>query len=158
MEIRKAKKEEFDQIFMMGFDVWSEGSSENDYLTECQTSSKYRKGTWYVLSDDLKLISSLIVYDFGNNILGIGSISTPRSLRKKGYASKLISGVIKEIEKSSFGCSIFLYSDIEANFYEKFNFVKLPDNLQRYKTTTCMVYGKNIQQFLLNEINSPEYF
>lgn len=143
---------------MMGFDVWSEGSSENDYLKGCQASTKYLKGTWYVLSEELKLFSSLIVYDFGNNILGIGSISTPPSLKKNGYASKLISGVISELEKSFSGCTIFLYSDIEAGFYEKFNFVKPPAGLQRYKTTTCMVYGKNIQQFLLKNINSPEYF
>lgn len=158
MEIRKAIKEEFDQIFMMGFDAWSNGNSESVYLNECRTSAKYLKGIWYVLIHDSKLLSSLMVYDFGNNILGIGSISTPPSLQKQGHASKLISGVISELEKLHANCSIFLYSDIGAEFYEKFNFVKLPENNQRYKKTICMVYGKNITRCLLDKMNSPEYF
>lgn len=158
MKIKKANTEELDQIYMMGFDVWSDGSSEADYLNDCRTSPKYLKGAWYVLSSESELLSSLIVYNFGNNVLGIGSISTPPLLRKHGHASKLISNVILEIEKSHSDCVIFLYSDIEAEFYEKFKFVKLPINIQRYKTTTCMIYGKEIEQYLSNEVNSPEYF
>lgn len=158
MKTRKATPEELDQIYMMGFDVWADGNSKSDYLNACRTSPKYLKGSWFVLTNESQLLSSLIVYDFGNNIFGIGSISTPLPSRQKGYASELISNVILEIEQKHPAAILFLYSDIQPEFYEKFNFIKLPLKLQRYTTTTCMVRGKNINHYFSDEINSPEYF
>jgi len=156
-KIRKAKQIEFDQIYMMGFDVWAEGGKD-EYLTECRTSQKYARGSWYVLeNEDDKLVSSLIVYDFGQNQYGIGSIATPKELRKQGYASALISDVIREIENISAEATIFLYSDIEPEFYERFDFVKVPTSAQRYKTTTCMVRGGDIDKFF-DKTSTPEYF
>ena len=69
---RLAKTEEFDRIYMMGFDVWSDGASEEDYLVGCRASPKYAKGTWYVLANEDQLVSSLITYNLGPNIIGIG--------------------------------------------------------------------------------------
>ena len=155
---RKADQSEFDQIYMMGFDVWAEGS-EAEYLVECRTSPKYARGIWYVLENENgALTSSLIVYKLAPDQFGIGSIATPKALRKQGHASKLISDVLLQINEESSGATIFLYSDIEPEFYERFNFVRIPPLAQRYKTTTCMARGKGIEKFFLDKTTTPEYF
>lgn len=156
VQIRKARQGEFDQIYMMGFDVWADGSQQ-EYLDECRTSSKYKKGTWYILEEDSQLVSSLILYKFNQNQVGIGSIATPLQLRKQGCASKLLSDVITQIEAETSNTIIFLYSDIAPEFYGKFKFVKLPDSAQRYKTTTCMARGQGVLVHY-DKLSIPEYF
>jgi predicted N-acetyltransferase YhbS len=158
MLIRKAKPSEFDQIYMMGFDVWAEGP-EADYLVGCRTSSKYARGTWYVLENESgKLVSSLIVYQLSPGQFGIGSIATPVALRKQGYASVLIAKVLAQLDLISTKTIVFLYSDIEPQFYERFGFVQLPAEAQRYKTTTCMVRCENPGGPFADQSATPEYF
>lgn len=98
MLIRKAAKEELDKIYMMGYDVWSGGSSVDKYLCACQNSKKYQKGSWYILqSESGELVSSLIVYSFNSEEIGIGSLSTAPKFRHKGYASKLMTLFLSEL-------------------------------------------------------------
>jgi ribosomal protein S18 acetylase RimI-like enzyme len=123
---RRATPTEFDQIYRMGSDVWCEGS-EDAYLASCRDSTKYAHGIWYVLeSYDGELLSSLIVYDFEEGRYGIGSIATPTSFRKQGHASQLLAEVVRLIEEESPGATLFLYSDIDPSFYEKFEFTRVP--------------------------------
>lgn len=155
---RKANPIEFDQIYLMGSDVWADGS-EAEYLHACRTSPKYARGTWYVLENANGVItSSLIVYKLAPEQFGIGSIATSKALRKQGHASKLISDILRQINEESSGSAIFLYSDIAPEFYERFNFVQIPQLAQRYKTTTCMVLGKGIEKFFSDKSTTPEYF
>lgn len=58
--VREAQDNEMDQIYLMGFDAWSEGSSKDEYLEKCRNSQKYKKGTWHVLSNSKDLLSSMI--------------------------------------------------------------------------------------------------
>lgn len=155
---RKAIPSEFDQVYMMGFDVWSEGT-EPEYLTVCRTSTKYAKGTWYVLeADNGELVCSLIVYRFSADQFGIGSIATPKNLRRQGYATQLLADVLNELAHEASGVKVFLYSDIDPKFYEGFGFVQLPSIAQRYKTTTCMVRGADVVRFFSDKLSTPEYF
>ena len=64
MQFRRAQKTELENIFLMGFDVWSDGASISKYLEDCHSSQKYARGEWYVLAQDDKLFSSLILYNF----------------------------------------------------------------------------------------------
>jgi predicted N-acetyltransferase YhbS len=158
VEIRKAVPSDLDQIYLMGFDVWADGSAEADYLNTCRTSPKYKRGTWYALAEGADLLSSLIVYELGDNKFGIGSIATPKALRTRGLASKLISGIVEELQIKFPEAVFFLHSDIDPEFYEKFGFTKLPAEAQRYKTTNCMVRGKNAESFYSDKLMTPEYF
>jgi predicted N-acetyltransferase YhbS len=154
---RKATPDDFPSIFRMSFDVWGQGSLE-DYFEECQTSPKYARGVWYVLeAEDGDLVSSLIVYQLSAGQYGIGSIATPLPLRRQGYASKLVSEILEHIEQESPGAVIFLYSDIDPAFYERFKFQQIPKSAQRDPTTTCMVRGKNTEDFK-SPLDTPEYF
>jgi predicted acetyltransferase len=158
LNISKALPHELDRIYLMGFDIWGNGNSETRYLNECRESKKYKKGIWYVLKEGEQLLSSLIVYDFGNNTFGIGSIATSPALRKQGYASQLISGVIDEIEKQSPDATFFLYSDITPEFYKRFGFVSLPAEMQKYKTTICMIRTKEHVTAFVEKNGVPDYF
>lgn len=143
MKIRFATSNDFESIFMMGFDVWSDGLSVEQYLKSCSESTKYKKGQFIVLEKNEELIASLIIYDFGKNQYGIGSIAVPENLRNKGYGSKIIQETIFMLEAKSQNISIFLYSDINYKFYEKFGFKPLLKSQQKYSSSTCMV--KNIE-------------
>ncbi len=154
---RKAEREEFDAIFMMGIDAWSSGTVD-EYLTTCYTSQKYKQGCWYVLdAGEGVLVSSLIVYKIDTNTYGIGSIATPKELRNQGHATKLISDVIQDIEQKSPEAIIFIYSDIHPEFYKRFNFIQLSISAQRYTETTCMVRGKSAD-FFTDNASTPKYF
>ena len=82
-KIRKATSEDMESVYMMGYDVWGENMPSDEYITMCNHSVKYKRGTWYVLEDlDTKeLVSSLIVYELPSSedrtSRGIGSIATP---------------------------------------------------------------------------------
>ena len=158
--IRKAAPKDLDSIYLMGIDVWSDGSTEQEYLSECRSSPKYKKGEWFALVDSQdNPVSSLITYTLTENAIGIGSIATPKSLRKQGYASELIRGVISHYESKEQTRIFFLFSDIESKFYEKFGFVSLPVEHQQYKTSTCMVRCLNLKQLLSQSaFRPPTYF
>lgn len=163
MKIRKATSEDMESVYLMGYDVWGENMSSDEYITMCNQSSKYKKGTWYVLEnpETKEVISSLIVYDLPSSedrtSRGIGSIATPLALRKRGYASTLIDQVIQELEQNEKCTDFFLYSDIGMEFYNKLNFIELPPAKQKYKDSICMYYSKdNDRDHIPVEI--PDYF
>jgi predicted N-acetyltransferase YhbS len=158
--VRLATPTDLEQIYMMGFDVWAEGSKK-EYLKDCRNSPKYQKGTWYVLTDDSQpesqVLSSLIIYDLPEGHLGLASLATAKAFRKRGYASHLMSQVLVQLEKQRPAKAIFLYSEIQPEFYEKFNFAKLPKPAQRYKSKTCMVRCQSPEDFS-KKLTAPEFF
>jgi predicted N-acetyltransferase YhbS len=160
MNIRLAAQNDHDSIFMMGYDVWSEGVDELAYLDRCRTSPKYAKGIWYVAEDKGQLLSSLIVYEISDCIYGIGSIATSPRLRKSGFASWLIKDVIDILAKRSDNSSvIFLYSDINPKFYERFQFCPVPDKFQNHLPSVCMVRPtEEVKKIVTCTVKVPSYF
>jgi predicted acetyltransferase len=70
--------------------------------------------------------------------IGIGSVATPPDLRRNGYASHLIKEFLG-MRQSDPVRAVFLFSEVEPEFYEKFGFVVLPAELQKYPKSLCMV-------------------
>lgn len=156
--IRKALENELDIIYQMGFDAWSDGSTLENYLEDCRASVKYRQGQWLVLEKNEELISSLLIHSFGNNVFGIGSIATAHMHRKYGHASRLITFTLESLVRDKNAKAIYLYSDINRDFYHTFGFVTLPKESQKYSTSTCMVYMPKGCEVDLEQLNSPKYF
>jgi predicted acetyltransferase len=155
--VRKAKAEEYDQIYLMGYDTWSDGMSVEDYLSVCRSSSKYQSGEWYVLVNENEILSSLITYNLAENQFGIGSIACPPFYRRKGFASRLIIAVLKELDFKYEYPTYFLYADINPEFYTKFGFTVIEPALQKNAPSICMVKpGKVLLE--LNEQIIPKYF
>ena len=139
MNVQKAKAHQFDVIYAMGFDVWNNGLTFDEYLIACRKSAKYQSGSWYVLIDNDTIVSSLIVYSdsFGlqEGCFGVGSIATSPNCRGKGYASYCIGSVIAELFANPNCKAVYLHSDIGYEFYNKLGFVGI-------KGTACMVCSK----------------
>lgn len=158
MTIRRAELEEYDQIYLMGSDVWSEGESLESYLEGCRDSDKYRMGRWFVLSIDGELNSSLIVYEkcFGlpDGFHGIGSVATVPQARKRGHASNLVRGVCEELRKSG-STGVFLHSDISQDFYEALGFETLKFS-ESGQSAQCMLLSFDVKNGQINEL--PSYF
>ena len=154
LNLRNPHSNELDQIYEMGFDVWSGGSDREEYLESCRNSRKYQGGEWLVIEKEQKLLCSLLVHRFDEGRYGIGSIATVPEKRKKGYASVLITRAIERLEKEG-AISIYLYSDINPKFYEKFGFVALSDEQQKYPDSICMIKTQDLSR-LVSE--PPKYF
>jgi N-acetylglutamate synthase-like GNAT family acetyltransferase len=155
MKLREATQAEMNDIFMMGFDAWSEDMTKESYLESCTNSPKYQKGTWWLLENsNSELLCSLIVYQFETSVFGIGSIATPVELRGRGYASDLVNRVSNYLEQTNKAKAIFLYSDIKPDFYESLGFVKLKKELQLYDSSTCMIRSS----ISSDDFEAPKYF
>lgn len=161
MDFRLAGPADLEQIFMMGFDVWSEGADQETYLATCRSSPKYARGQWYVLDQEQAPVSALIVYsiDEEHSVFGLGSIATRVPSRKQGYARKLIAAVMAHICEASPEAKFFLYSDIAPEFYARLGFIKLPKALQLYADTECMICPAAALTLLeAKQFSVPKYF
>lgn len=152
MYLRTANTDELDSIYEMGFDVWSDGLSKDEYLSCCRNSGKYSKGTWFVLVEKEQVISALIVYSgtFGlqEGSFGLGSVATPPKLRHKGYASKLVNLVKAELFAHQNGKVLYLHSDIDQQFYRRLGFVGI-------EGSDCMYIASDDAEF---KGSIPDYF
>ena len=139
---------------MMGYDAWSDGGTQEEYLTGCRSSQKYRLGTWYVLVVGDRPVSSLISYHshFGlpARSLGIGSVSTRPDSRGQGFASTLIRKFVAHMESEQLADAFFLHSDIGTGLYEKLGFRPLP-RVQQAGGAVCMVKAPR------NWVTTPDF-
>jgi ribosomal protein S18 acetylase RimI-like enzyme len=157
IECREPTDAEMAFVYMMGFDAWSGGKDARGYLAECLDSPKYAKGTWRVLSEDHWLLSSLVVFDLSPRAAGIGSIATSPDLRGRGHASRLVSMVVADLERTK--DRIFLFSDIPPEFYERLGFAVLPEQFQKKPGTACMLRARDFAALVKDPAFAPpEYF
>ena len=164
MTFRPALTSELDQIYLMGFDTWSGGKSKDDYLQSCHSSPKYKSGRWFVLADN-DPVSSLLVHDFLNwtpyIARGIGSLATEPNHRERGYASELIKKTVSYLQTKENAAIIFLFADINPEFYRKQGFADLPKEIRKYKDSTLMAWlSPNCPSEILrqNYDKLPRYF
>ncbi|HBV88595.1 GNAT family N-acetyltransferase [Desulfosporosinus sp.] len=159
MIFRQALPQEIDLIFIEGYKEWSKNRTFEQYRSD--NAKEHAYGTRYVIDVNNEIVCSLILLKLkdiiGKRVYGIGSVLTPKSHAGKGYAKELLKNCIKEKEDTF----IFLFSDINPKFYEKFSFRILPSKFQKYEKSICMVYcNDDSWNELLNcSIDSlPDYF
>jgi N-acetylglutamate synthase-like GNAT family acetyltransferase len=158
-----ASAADFDEIYMMGYDVWAEGATEEAYLADCRNSPKYKTGNWYKLvANTGELLASMIIYPLdeigGRSACGFGSVATAIEQRRKGYAHKMLELANRDCEDYD---AIFLYSDINPEYYQRLGFATLPDSLQSCTTSVCMVKTDDIaftDALLQSPDELPTYF
>ncbi|MCB8814650.1 GNAT family N-acetyltransferase [Desulfosporosinus shakirovi] len=160
MIFRQALPQERNFIFSEGYKEWSKNRTFDQYCSDNAKEDVY--GTRYVLDVDSEIVSSLIMLKLkdiaGKKAYGIGSVLTPKIHAGQGYATELLKNCLQKEKEDSF---IFLFSDINPEFYKRFNFKILPSKFQRYEKSVCMVYCNDVSwNELLNcSIDSiPNYF
>lgn len=139
VKLRKASPVALTQIYMMGYDAWSERQSVAAYLQECRSSTKYQQGTWWVLEEQGQLLSSLIIYELSDHVLGIGSVSTDPAYRHQGYATTML----RQFMAAHPAFNFFLFSDIDPSFYRRLGFQAVSQENQFYSDTTLMCYPED---------------
>lgn len=163
MTFRVADESDMVAIYLMGYDVWGDGQPQATYLEICRSAPKYKRGRWFVLTDNQEgAVSSLIVYrdafQLASHAAGIGSIATPTTLRGRGYAAELVRSVVALLAKER-AEQIYLFSDIAPEYYEKLGFKKLPANHQKYPGTVCMVWESKLNELSGQaDFTPPTYF
>lgn len=139
MIFRKSKAEEVEKLFSEGYKVWSKNRSFEKYSDDNSKEDAY--GTRFVLEDNEEIVSSLIWLDMksinGKKVYGIGSVLTPAIYKHKGYATELLKNCLQQISTDE--SIVFLYSEVNPAFYERFQFRVLPANLQKDADSICMV-------------------
>ncbi len=142
MLFRQALPQERDLIFSEGYKEWRKNRTLEQYCADNAKEDAY--GTRYVLDVNNEIVSSLIILRLadivGKRVYGIGSVLTPKVHAGKGYATELLKNCIRQHDdEDSF---VFLFSDINPDFYERLRFRILPSDFQKYEKSVCMVYCK----------------
>jgi GNAT superfamily N-acetyltransferase len=160
MIFREALPQEVNFIFSEGYKEWSKNRTFEQYCRDNAKEDGY--GTRYVLDVNNEIVSSLIILKLkdiaGKKAYGLGSVLTLKIHAGQGYATKLLKNCLVKEKEDAF---IFLFSDINPEFYERFNFKILPSKFQRYEKSVCMVYcnGVSWNKLLNCSIDSiPSYF
>ncbi len=160
MIFRQAKPEEILSLFEEGYKEWSKNRTFEQYCIDNGKEDNY--GTRYVIEVDLQIVSSTIVLKLkefnGRKVYGFGSVLTPKIYAGNGYATELLNNCIKLIQGDAV---IFLFSDINPAFYEKFGFRILPPQLQKKEKSVCMAYCTDgiWEEILASSIDKlPGYF
>ncbi|MCG2730847.1 MAG: GNAT family N-acetyltransferase [Acetobacterium sp.] len=160
--IREANPEERELLFRDGYQEWSKNRTLEEYVRD--NSKEDHFGKRFVIDLEGKIVSSLIVLNLeaimGKPIYGIGSVLTPKPHTGKGYATMLLKNCIKQIEKDE-DALIFLFSDINPDFYKKLGFSLLPKELQKSGKSPCMVRCGELDWHNLLEVSidrMPAYF
>lgn len=82
-------------------------------------SSLVKNALLYILYDNCEPVSFCTVKEW-KTCLELGTVVTPKKLRKKGYSSRLLMEVLKNYDKIYLICE----KDLE-NFYNRFDFEKV---------------------------------
>ena len=161
MIFRQAQPGERELLFREGYKEWPKNRTYEQYCADNAKEDAY--GTRFILEDNGEIISSLILLTLkdvaGRKAYGIGSVLTPKPHAGKGYATELLNTCLRrEVPEGAF---LFLFSDINPDFYKRLNFRVLPSPYQRYEKSPCMVYcTDNNWSALLNSPSEslPSYF
>lgn len=140
MLFRQAAKEEIPYLFQEGYKEWSKNRTFKQYCIDNNKDDEI--GTRYVIEEDGQVVSSTVLLRLksinGSPVYGLGSILTSKDHRGKGYGIALIKKCIDLASNDN--SIIFLFSDINPSYYEKFGFRILPKGLQKCKKSICMAY------------------
>ena len=146
---------------MEAYKVCSKNRTFEQYCADNHKEDAY--GTRYVMEQDGKILCSLILLRLkeicGCKVYGFGSVLTPAEYTGKGYATGLLKYCIENIIEEN--PMVFLYSEINPAFYERFGFQALPPHLQKNDKAVCMALCSEMMWIRLLKAPAaliPDYF
>lgn len=167
MLFREIAPNEAEHVYQMGYKEWAKGRTYKQYVEENQKEEDY--GTRYVYVDqDNNIIGSLIVlflkikrFDQHLPFYGLGSFVIDQDFRRMGHGKELLVKCLSHIEQQDKNTIFMLYSDINPHFYYPFGFKELPEHLQRYPKSICMVRCSHNMYHVISKLpitQIPAYF
>ncbi len=156
--VRRARPEELEALWLMGYDAWGREDSRDRYLDRCRDSDHYRSGEWFLLAATGTPVSGLIVYRTGFALptacAGIGSVATEPAQRGRGYGTTLVREVTRRLGADGVH-GVYLHSEVGAEFYAALGY-RATDPPGTDVGSVCMVYTFVEKPGLVSY--SPEYF
>jgi GNAT superfamily N-acetyltransferase len=156
--ISKPSDIDMDLVYAMGHPYWNNGKSLDEYITWSKSFKPPFEGEWYVLYSNGALMSSMLVHRFAKDEFGFGSIATSPAGQGQGFATELIKSQIERLAIEFGPVKVFLYSDIDIRFYERFGFRALPAFSQRYPKSCCMILNDSDEVYISGKRSPPDYF
>lgn len=132
----------------MGFQYWGGVHSKKQYIKECSNEDKHGKRFGMIDNKTGIIASSMLVLEpiKTTNMYRIGSLITREDYQKKGLATQLLLSVIDHYRLIHPNSFFIGFSEINPSFYQtRMGFRILPNKLQRYKDTPCIVYCDDLK-------------
>ncbi|WP_318508761.1 GNAT family N-acetyltransferase [Bacillus sp. T3] len=167
MLFREIVPKELEYVYKMGYKEWPKGRTFERYVEENKKEDEF--GSRYVYVDkENNIIGSLIVLSLKIKVVdkivplfGLGSIVINSDYRGLGYGNEMIKECLFHIEHNCSEPIFMLFSDINHMFYCQLGFKELPENLQRYPKSVCMVRCRDADYKLVSSLSIdhiPKYF
>ncbi len=158
MQIREGRQDEREAFFMMGYDTWGGGKSEEEYLASLRPVPRYAEATWFVLEVEGEKVAALALYKSGLSLppgcWGVGSVATAPEQRRRGYAAVLMRHVVQLAETKG-ARGVYLFSGVGTEYYAQFGFAPV-DATQPEGEAPCMVLALRDIEELMEVV--PEFF
>lgn len=141
--MRVVQPEDEPTVLAFGFDAWGEGASLEDFIASYATSPNHLRGTRYLLETlEGAILCNLNVLRFRRGLIGIASVSTSPSHRRKGWASLLLRGTMELLRfQEGEPLRFLLFSEVDPAMYEACGFRALPGEQQRFPPAVAMATG-----------------
>ena len=157
----------WEYVYKMGYKEWPKGRTFERYVEENKKEDDL--GSRYVYVDkENNIIGSLIVLSLKIKVVdkiiplfGLGSIVINYDYRGLGYGNEMIKECLFHFEQNCNESIFMLFSDINPMFYCPLGFKELPENLQRYPKSVCMVRCREEDYKLISSLSIdhiPIYF
>lgn len=167
MIFREIAPQELEYVYKMGYKEWSKGRTFERYVEENKKEDDF--GSRYVYVDkENNIIGSLIVLSLKIKVadkivplFGLGSVVIDLDYRGLGYGNEMLKECLFHIEQNCTEPIFMLFSDISPMFYDRLGFKELPENLQRYPKSVCMVRCNDENYKLISRLSIdqiPKYF
>ncbi|MGP7815817.1 GNAT family N-acetyltransferase [Niallia sp. 01092] len=167
MLLRKIQPDEYHTVFQMGYKEWPKGRTYEQYVNDNKKEDAY--GTRYVYVDETNyIIGSMIVLsktiqfsDQTAPIYGLGSIVIDEKYQGNGYGTMMLNEFFSLYTKENKDAIFLLYSEINPQYYYRFQFRELLRKQQHETKSICMVRCNHEMYEKLSQLPKsqiPAYF
>jgi len=145
--LRKAAPADIPELLSFGYDAWGDGEPMTEFLESYNTDPNHLRGQRYLIEDmGGNILANLNTLLLSKNVIGIASVATKPSMRKKGYAALLLKAVMELLKLENPSYTFLLFSEISPTYYETLGFKPLPAQYQKFLPSVAMSNGNRSLQ------------
>jgi GNAT superfamily N-acetyltransferase len=137
--IRVVMPEDEATVLPFGHDAWGAGKSLADFVASYAHSRDHLRGTRYLLESlEGRALAGLNTLRFRRGLVGIASVATNPTERRRGHATRLLSGVMALWRDTDPATRFLLFSEVDPAIYERVGFGRVPDANQHHLPSIAM--------------------
>ncbi len=141
--VRVVAPEDEQDVLAFGFDTWGSGQGRDEFIASYESDRAHLLGVAYLLELlDGTPVSALNTLRVARNRMVLARLATAPQLRRRGYATLLLSAVMELLQSQGSELRFLLLSEVGEAFYERLGFVRLPAQHQHYQPWISMISGQ----------------